>query len=347
MRFLVCHPGPSFSVQDVYAGWVEALREQGQQVFEFPLGDALSFYAQVLLPAGEGQFKHALDREQAMSLAVDRLYASILKVRPHILLLVSAFFVPPELMDIARAGGVRVVVLHTESPYQDKQQLKVAEHADLNLLNDPLNIDQFRAVAPSEYMPHAYRPGLHRPGPVDPDLACDLAFVGTGYPSRITFFERMNLNGLSVLLAGNWLALAEDSPLRAHVDHELDECLDNAETVRVYQSAAVGLNLYRREVEDGSLSDAGWAMGPREVEMAACGLFFMRDPRPEGDEVLDMLPTFAGPEDASEQLRWWLAHPEERAALARKAREAVADRTFKNHAVRLLRLLDRGSGQDR
>lgn len=341
MRFLVCHPGPSFSVQDVYAGWVEALRVNGQQVFEFPLGDALSFYAQVLLPAGEGAFKHALDREQAMGLAVDRLYASILKVRPHVLLLVSAFFVPGELMDIARAAGVRVVVLHTESPYQDTQQLKVAAHADLNLLNDPLNIEQFRAVAPTEYFPHSYRPTVHQPGPVDPDLACDLSFVGTGYPSRIGFFEAMNLEGLTVRLAGNWLALAEDSPLRAYVDHQLDECLDNAETVRIYQSTAVGLNLYRREVEDGTLSDAGWAMGPREVELAACRAFFLRDPRPEGDEVLDMLPTFAGPDDASEQLRWWLARPDERAAVARKARAAIADRTFANSARRLLVLLDR------
>jgi hypothetical protein len=82
-------------------------------------------------------------------------------------------------------------------------------------------------------------------------------------------------------------------------------------------------------------------MGPREVEMAATGLFFLRDPRGEGDEILDMLPTFASPEDASEQLRYWLAHDDERQALAGKAREAVADRTFHNHAATLLRLLDR------
>jgi len=50
---------------------------------------------------------------------------------------------------------------------------------------------------------------------------------------------------------------------------------------------------------------------------------------------------FGGPGDASEKLRWWLAHEELRQAAARQARAAVADRTFENNARTLLRLLDR------
>lgn len=341
MRFIVAEPGPQFAVQDVHAGWCEALREIGQQVLEFPLGDALTFYGEVLLETGPGIYKHALTAEQARNMATDRLYASILKYRPHVLLVISGFFIPPELMEIARAAGVRVVVRHTECPYQDKQQLEVAAHADLNLIDDPTNLDQFRAVAPTEYVPKAYRPGLHKPGPVDPDLDCDLSFVGTAYPSRIRFFNAMNLDGLSVRLAGNWSLLSGYSPLLRHVQHDLSQCLDNDQTVRLYQSTRVGLNLYRREAEDGSANLDGYAMGPRELEMAATGLFFLRDPRPEGDEVLPMLPTFASPEDAGEQLRWWLARPDDRAEAARKAREAIADRTFANSARRLLRLLEK------
>lgn len=80
-------------------------------------------------------------------------------------------------------------------------------------------------------------------------------------------------------------------------------------------------------------------MGPREVEMAACGMFFLRDPRPEGDELLSMLPTFTSPQEASERLRYWLEHPTLRQELASKAREAIADRTFSNRAAELLRIL--------
>jgi hypothetical protein len=41
MRFLIAHPGPDFSVKDVYIGWLQALRALGQTVIEFNLGDRL------------------------------------------------------------------------------------------------------------------------------------------------------------------------------------------------------------------------------------------------------------------------------------------------------------------
>lgn len=339
MRILVAQPGPHFSVHDCYVGWVEALRELGCKVAEFNLSERLTFYDAAMVEAGPNLVRKALSAEKAQELAVNGLYAALYKVVPDVLFVVSAFFVPHELMDLARRYGTRVVVLHTESPYEDGRQLQTAEHADLNLINDPMNLDAFRRVAPTEYVPHSYRPNIHTPGEVLPGLAADFAFVGTGYQSRIDFFQRMNLDGLDVLLGGNWQQLTDASPLNRFVAHNPEECMDNTQTADVYRSARVGLNLYRREAEAAHLA-VGQAMGPREVEMAACGLFFLRDPRPEGDEVLPMLPTFTTPEDASDQLRYWLANEDTRQALAEKAREAIADRTFTNQAARMLRLLD-------
>jgi spore maturation protein CgeB len=328
----------SFSVQDVYVGWVEALRELGQEVITFALDERLTFYGSVLVETPEPNvYKRALDPEGAQRLAVNGLFSTLYQTKPDVLLVVSAFFIPPEVYRLARAYGTRIVVLHTESPYENDRQVQVAQYADVNLLNDPTGIELYPNAT---YMPHAYRPHIHCPGPATPKLVCDLAFVGTGYPSRIDWLERADLTGLDVLLAGNWQALAEDSPLRAFVATEAtEECLDNEDTVDVYRSARVGLNLYRREAERPELSH-GWALGPREIEMAACGLFYLRDPRGEGDDVLSMLPTFTSPEEAGEQLRFWLAHEDERADVARKAREAIADRTFTNHARQLLLLLD-------
>ncbi len=338
MRILAVQPGPAFSVQDVYAGWVEALRGLGNTVVEFNLEARLTFYGSARWE--QDGVDRVLTAEQAAELAVNGLAAALHKVRPDVLLVVSGFFIPPALLDLERlAYGTKVVVVHTESPYEDDRQIKLAEHADLNLLNDPTNIDDFRAVSRAEYFPHAYRPGVHHPGPGKPELVCDLGFVGTGYPSRIAFFEAMDLGDLDVLLAGNWQGLADDSPLRKYVATDPGECLDNADTADLYRSARCGINLYRRETTDGGSAD-GWAMGPREVEMAACGLFFLRDPRGEGDMVLPMLPTFGTPEAASALLRWWLAHEDERKQAARRAREAVADRTFDNHARRLMGLLE-------
>lgn len=201
MRWLAVHPGPHYSVQDVYTGWVEALRGLGETVFEYNLGDRLIFFEQALMPAdaedrrNPHRFEKALTRDQAAELSADGIGNLVLRHRPDVLLVVSAFFVPVEMMRAIRAAGTRVVILHTESPYEDMRQMAVAAHADVNLLNDPVHIDLFRSIAPAYYVPHAYRPKVHHPG-TGPRTGPDLAFIGTGYASRVDFLERMDLAGL-------------------------------------------------------------------------------------------------------------------------------------------------------
>lgn len=340
MRWLACAPGPNFSVYDLHVGYSEALKAAGETVVDFPLGSAITFYDSVFIQTGPNEVRKALDGQKATELAADRLAGALWKVRPDVLLITSGFFVDPVLLDIARADGVRIVLIATEQPYELTRELGIASHCDIALLTDPTTIGHFEQVCTARHQPHCYRPAVHRPGPARPELAADLAFIGTAYQSRIEFFEGMDLAGLDVMLAGNWQQLGDDSPLRTHIVGNPDDCLDNERTADVYRSAKVGLNLYRREAERPDLS-TGWAVGPREVEMAACGAFFLRDPRPEGDELFPSLPTFAGPAEASEHLRWYLAHPAAREAAAGKAREAVADRTFDHAVAALLRLLDK------
>jgi spore maturation protein CgeB len=347
MRWLIAHPGPSFSVADVYTGWAEALTALGEDVAVFNLDNRIQLYDAALLETGTfdengyPQLKKALTAEQAINLAATGFLNACYTWWPDVVLLVSAFFTPVQTLELMHARGHKIVLLHTEAPYEDKAQLVRAAHADINLLNDPATLDSYRALGtPAAYMPHAYRPELHHPGPGRPQLECDLGFVGTAFDSRIQFFEAMDLDGLDVLLAGQWQFLGEESPLRKHVAHDISECLDNRSAAEIYRSARAGINFYRRE-GDGDYAGGAVAMGPREVEMAACGLFFLRDPRPECDEVFPMLPAFTTAEQASDLLRWYLAHPAERDRRAAAAREAVAPRTFDNNAKQLLALLDR------
>lgn len=360
MRILMCQPGPHFSVFDVHQGWFEAFRDMGFTVAEYNLGDRLTFYDSALVevaePVDDGLkaihidvggkrliFKKALHQEKARDLAINGLYAALYKLRPDILFLVSAFFVPLHLIDVVKSYGTKVVLLCTESPYEDNRQLTYADRVDVVLLNDPVNLERFKEKnKASYYIPHAYRPGIHmlpNVGAIAPTgMAADFAFVGTGFDSRIKFLEKMDFNGIDVLLAGNWQQLNDDSPLRKYVAHEPEECLDNRQTADVYKFSKVGMNLYRREAETPAHSQ-GVALGPREVEMAACGMFFLRDPRPEGDELFPMLPTFSSPEEASDQLRWWLDHPVQRRNAELAARDAIKDRTFYANVKELMRIL--------
>lgn len=340
MRVLAVHPGCAFSVADVYEGWVEGLGEIGCTVGAFDLEARLRFYTEAHLRR-DGEWTPAFDRPEAVVEMLGKsISAACYEFAPDVVLVVSAFYVPLGLLDIIRARGTKVVLHHTEEPYQLERELARAGHADLNLINDPTHLEAFRAVAPTVYMPHAYRPPLHRPRPASPDLVSDFAFCGTGYESRIAFLEAVDFSGIDVALAGNWMGTREDSPLRRFLVHDVAECFLNGDTADLYASTKASMNLYRREADRPELAE-GWACGPREIELAASATFFLREPRGESDELFGMLPTFDGPEDFGQKLRWWLQRDDMRAEATSLARAAVADRTFGNHAAQLLRLLNR------
>jgi len=331
MRILTVEPGPAFSVADVHTGWLQAFQDLGTNVRNFNLSDRLSF-----VEASLRDKVPELERGQiAARMVAEQLRAACFDFWPDLVVVTSAFFVPPETYDTIRNRGMKIAVLLTESPYEDPFQLGIAARADIAILNDPINLDTYRAVQPNTwYIPHAYDPEKHRRRPPVPDLVSDFAWVGTAYPSRIEWFEQVNFDGLEVALAGNWQQLAQDHPLERWLVNPKGNCLDNDETVDIYSSTSSSVNLYRKESEKGF--DEGWAMGPREIELAATGTFFLRDPRPESDMILSMLPSFASPSEFGDKLRWWLAHDSQREDAIKGAKAAVSGRTFANNAKSLL-----------
>ncbi len=341
MRLLAIHPGPNFSVADVFRGWLLGLQANGVETGAFNLDARLTFFGSAHVPdADTGDLIKAFDDDQASQLALDGLCSELWKYEPDVILIVSGFYTPPNMMQMMRDRGIKVVLLHTESPYEDDTQIARSEHADLVLVNDSTNLDRFRQVnANTHYQWHCYDPTRHYPGPTRPEHHSDFCFVGTGFPSRVQFLEQIDWTGIDVALAGHWLNLDPDSPLRKYLAHDINVCCDNAETADLYRGTKLAANLYRREAERPELA-TGWAMGPREVELAAIGTPFLRDPRPEGDDLFPFLPTFDTPAEMESLIRWHLSRPELLEDLGRRAREAVLDRTFANSAARMLRLLN-------
>jgi Glycosyl transferases group 1 len=323
-----------------------------------PIIPTIVFYSRCLMPEykdgeqvrdeqGLPIVRNALTEDGVFTLAMQGLSHAVLAFWPDVIMFVSAFFTTAGIFQLLRMRNFKIVILHTESPYQDDEQLMRGGLAHLNLLNDPANLEMFRGEGlQAEYMPHAYRPSVHYPrtGLVNPKLASDFCFIGTAFKSRIEFFERLNLNGIDTIIAGNdWGKLPSTSPVAKYVATGIGteaDCVHNNEAADLYRNAKLGINTYRREGESTHADDQAIAMGPREVEMSAIGLPFLRDKRPEGDKVLSMLPVFDSPEDASEKLRYWLAHPLERGRVANLARRAIEDRTFVNNAKRLLKILE-------
>lgn len=339
MRALLVRPGPMFSVADVHTGLVRGLTANGVDVLDFKYDDVLEMYNRAHLKV-RNRWRPLFDAKGASIMAAEHLKAAIWQFWPDVIVLTSCFWIPPLMYGVLRARPGHVVAWFTESPYEDDSQLAVAKHVDTVVVNDPTNLERYREVNPrSYYMPHSYDPGLHHPGPGRPEWACDVAFVGTGFQSRIEFLESVGWDGLHLRMGGMWKALTPESPLRSSLVHPIGECFDNSDAVTLYHSAKASFNLYRKEhtMPDGW---DGWAMGPREVELAATGTFFLREPRGEGDQVLPMLPTFTEPAQLGEQLRWWVGHDTARQRAASAAAAAVADRTFTATTARLLTLID-------
>lgn len=334
MRVVVVRPGPGFSVQDVAEGWVDGLRGCGCEVVDYRLEERLTFYSQAEIGG-----VRAFSADDAIRLAVKGIENTLYEVFPDLVVIISAFFLGDHLYELMRARGHRTVIIHSESPYEDDRQVALAGLVDINIVNDPTNLDRFRAVNPNSwYLPHAYDPARHCPGPAKPECVSDFGFVGTGYPSRIGFFEAVCWDGIDVALAGNWQKLNRQSKLIKYVAHDIAACCDNTETIDLYRATKCSANLYRREAQHAGLVD-GWSMGPREVELAATGCFYLTEDRGENRQVLPMIPTFDGPSDFEEKLRWYLDRPDVRADIATAARQAVAGRTFLSNARRLLELI--------
>ena len=337
MRALVVNPGPNFSVADVARGWARGLADLGVQVRTFELDKLLDYFAYAYTDRN-GEIVKAHTETEAIQLAAGQIKAACYDWWPDLVIVVSGFFMYPQLVDIMRDRHRHVVLLCTESPYEDEAQLQKAAWYDGVVLNDPTNLDAFAEVCdgPALYAPHAYDPAVHYRAPAK--RHADVSWIGTCYPSRAAFLEQVDWSGLDVSFGGNF----QDCPetITRFVGHDLDDCVDNDVTAEVYRGSLASFNIYRAET-NGQLSDSadGYSMGPREVEMARCGLWFARQCRPESDEVFPMLPTFSDPQELGDQLRWAIANPEARMMAVERAFAAVEDRTFPNNASALLQAL--------
>lgn len=347
MRVLCVQPGPDWSVMDVHRGWVRAFRELGCQVQDFDYNRQLSFYGLAHFEQDDGTYRPAIPGRSDQAIAASKgIESALYEWWPDMLWVTYGPMVDPNVLRLARHRGHIVVLCHTESPYEDDRQLGWVRQgvADVHFVNDPTNLDRYRELEPhTYYLPHSYDPNVHRPPSKSVPMAHDMCFVGSMFPSRLDWLTRFHeaAPDIDLHLAGNWRrTIDDDHPLRRFCADGNDLCIDNADVPPLYWASRAGLNLYRRESERPEL-ERGWSMGPREVEMAACGLFHLTEARGENREILPMLPTFETPEDAAEQARWWIGHHHERDRVAAEARAAVADWTFVARARQVLELIEK------
>lgn len=349
MRILAVQPGASWSTADVYNGIVSAMNRQGVEVIEYALDRRIEAFGNWLT----WQWKHNKKKSDKPT-SLDATYLAgvgiIEKALYHDVdwvFVVSGSYMHPSFLTMLRRAHVKIAILFTECPYDDDWQLTFAPLADICFVNDKVSVERFRTVnRHTYYWQHAYDPARHMvKAPEDvPDVAVhDVVMVGTGWEERVQLFEAVNWEGIDLGLYGTWELAAKNSLLGPYI-HEA--VTPNATTAALYRTAKIGINLHRSSVGYGKDADkitvTPYSLGPRCYELAACGTFYISDWRPELTDVFgDAVPTFKTPQELEAQIRFYLAHPDERAAIAAKLPGLVSRHTFDMRVVDALEILER------
>lgn len=341
MRLLMVHPGASFSTHDVYVGLLNALIDQGHQVYSYQLDSRIeragSWLKYCWRKAGKPDPKPT---------SADVLYRASVEaleraLRFHVdgVLVVSAMYFHPDVLTLMRRAGLRIGVVFTESPYDDEKQLVVAPLADVCWTNERTSVEPLRFVNKNtHYLPHAYNPEIHKPSaPSEEVPAHDVVFVGTAFQERVELLSAVDWTGIDLGIYGAWQTLPSRSRLRQYVRGSV---VDNAYAVQLYQRAKIGLNLYRQSVGFGRNAPRithAESMNPRAYELAACGVFQLADHRAEHAETFQWTaPAFTTPQDLEKKIRAFLDRPYEREHKAESSRQRIGPHTYAARAAQLM-----------
>lgn len=370
MRIALVSPGSLYSTTDVYQGLADGLDTAGADVFLYDSlkeiymarlmwehvvresGDVetiprwgMTPWELLALPSEQQQAYRDFDEMVRRRGFLPLVYQCLVD-RVQAVLFVSGYLPPDELLQALsrRHGGPFFTgIIYTESPYEDKRQLRQAHLIDAAWVNELSSLEAFRHVVPTAYFPMAYHPKKHYPMSVQPEY--DVVFVGVGYPERIALLEGVDWTGIRLGLFGDWRNVAEDSPLRPFVHQGI---ISNDQATALYRSARIGLNMFRTCVDYWNKGDqqatTGQSLNPRSYELAACKVAQVTEWRPEVDARFGSywrnICTFTTSEELQDRIRLLLDKPVLRDEVAVAQMVAVQGHSYYNRAVSLLGQLE-------
>lgn len=205
------------------------------------------------------------------------------------------------------------------------------------------------------YLPLAALPSFHRPLTLTPAerhrYGADVAFLGAGYPNRRKAFRALAHRDFKI-----WGSDWEGDTVLAPLVQNGGSRVSPEDSVRVYNATLINLNLHS-SVRVDRLVSGGDFVNPRTFELAAMGAFQLVDRRSLMPELFSLgedgedaeLAVFSDLEGMERGIAHYLAHPEERQAMADRARRRVLrDHTYQRRMETMLDFIaDRRAGWPR
>lgn len=191
-------------------------------------------------------------------------------------------------------------------------------------------------VARARYLPVACDPAVHRPLELTDEerqtYGSAVSFAGAPYLNRRRLL--VSLADLDFRIWGDgW-----NEPALARFVSGGGRRFDVEEMVRIFNATAINLNLHSASHVAGLDPDPDF-VNPRTFEIAACGAFQLVDWREPLGELFDEseMVTFRSAGELREKIAHYLDAPDERQAIARRARaRAIAEHTYEQRVRRIL-----------
>lgn len=189
----------------------------------------------------------------------------------------------------------------------------------------------------SLYLPLAALPSFHKRISLGEDekkyFGSDISFMGAGYPNRRVAFRPLAGKDFKI-----WGSDWDGEGILKRNIQRAGERISEQDSLKIYSASKINLNLHS-SLDSQRIISMGDFVNPRTFELAAIGAFQLVDQRLLMDELFPggMLATFDSIEGLYKSIAHYLEHPDERAAMAQKARQHVlAEHTYERRMRRLL-----------
>ena len=267
-------------------------------------------------------------------------YARVMEFVPDICIVLAQAPVPSNFAERLRKEGIVTAFWFVENWRHFSYWSQVAPQYDYFFHLQPGEFeDKLREVgcAHQAFVQTACDPEIHRPIELTADerkeVSCDISFAGAGYRNRVRLFS--GLTDYDFKIWGvNWVT-------RDLVKHicRAEERFTPDFFARIAAGSRININLHSSILHDG-VDPKCDTINPRVFEIAACGAFQLCDPCIGLDRLFAFeteIPVYTSLAELRQKIDYYLAHPAERAEIAKRARaHALREHTYEHRARQML-----------
>lgn len=324
-------------------GLVSGLRACGWLVDEIDITAFLKI-GRTLTARIEARVRHA-SRRAALQQAI---ITSVRQHRADVLLTVKGVGIDRSTLETLRSQGVILANYHPDYHFND------VPLADLALYDVVATTKSFHAETLERIMPpggaafvhHGYSPELHRKLPEPPTKDVDLLYVGNAGAAKAEL-----LIALATALPQAAFRIVGERWHEYLAGTALEPAIAGHQLSGDYYAAEVSGAKINLAFHMGADATTGFAdlVSTRTFEIPACGGFMLHVDNDEVRSLFDVpseIDTFADTADLIAKARYWLDHPEERAAVAARGHaRAVPAYSYTERAYEIAAIVEEKLGR--